>query len=109
MVNLKRRRLIIVACICCFICGTSAAFLRVHAAQISAGVAVLNPNSSGTEGDQATRESKLRQKLSDFQNRANKPYDVMWGILHITIIVVCVILMTNTAKGTLNSRFIQYL
>jgi hypothetical protein len=42
-------------------------------------------------------------------NMATHPGAFMWGLLHITAIVVCVILFHRTASATLKSRFLRHI
>lgn len=70
---------------------------------------------SNPSGDLSSKEPdsmtalELRAELRRQGNPASEPGAIMFGVMHVAIIIVCVILMHRTARATKYSRFLVHL
>jgi len=70
----------------------------------------VSPDISSRSESLSTQDSiLLRGKLKEFVDRAQKPFSTMWGLLHITIIIICVVLIRHTVRVSMHSRFLRCL
>ena len=65
------------------------------------------PTSQNQNSDVETKRKYLSGKISEYSERANRTYDFMWGLLHITILIVCIIIIRHTALATKGARFMR--
>lgn len=57
--------------------------------------------------DITTERTRIISVIEEYKIRANRFYDLMWGLLHITILIVCIVLIRSTAMATTGARFMR--
>ena len=51
--------------------------------------------------------AQIVEEISKYTAKASKAYETMWGLFHIAILVVCIIIIRHTATVTQGARFMR--
>lgn len=86
--------------------GTGAAFQSPSSTSTPA-VAASQTQAPNTEPNTEPRRKEVIEEISKYRDKASEAYDTMWGLFHIAILLVCIVMIRHTATVTKGARFMR--
>jgi hypothetical protein len=70
----------------------------------------IDPTQAQVPNQEPQVEAQRKEIIGEifkYRAQASEAYETMWGLLHIAILVVCIIIIRHTARVTKGARFMQ--